>query len=134
MVNMLSIESRRLQSCMYTLYEIVHGLYYFPLDIVSLRPSFSQRSDRQFLLHQPFARTNAFHSSFVPHATNLWNTLLRGSSHPHSVLLKLMLCITYNYFTSKVTAPQDAHKRLVLQVAEWLTAGFKGGARHELTT
>ena len=33
--------------------------------------------------------------------------------------------------TSKVTAPQDAHKRLVLHVAEWLTAGFKGGARHE---
>ena len=36
-----------------------------------------------------------------------------------------------------ITAPQDAHKRLVLQVAEWLTAslsGFKGGARHELMT
>ena len=32
-----------------------------------------------------------------------------------------------------ITAPQDAHKKLVLQVAEWLTAGFKGGARHELT-
>ena len=35
---------------------------------------------------------------------------------------------------SKVTTPQNAHKRLVLQAAEWLTAGFKGGARHELTT
>ena len=36
-----------------------------------------------------------------------------------------------------LTTPQDAHKRLVLQVAEWLTAslsGFKGGVRHELTT
>ena len=75
MVNIPSIESRRLQSCMCILYKIVHGLCYFPPDIISQRPSFSQRSDRQFLLHQPFACTNAFHSSFVPHATNLWNTL-----------------------------------------------------------
>ena len=35
---------------------------------------------------------------------------------------------------TSITAPQDAHKRLVLQVAQWLTAGFKEGTRHELTT
>ena len=75
MVNVPSNQSRRLQSSTCTLYKIVHRLCYFPPNIVSLRPSFSQRSDRQFLLHQPFARTNAFHSSFVPHATNIWNTL-----------------------------------------------------------
>ena len=32
-----------------------------------------------------------------------------------------------------ITAPQDPHK-LVLQVAEWLTASLSGLARHELTT
>ena len=41
----------------------------------------------------------------------------------------------YLYFIySSITTPKDAHKRLVLQVAEWLTAVFKGGARHELST
>jgi len=71
-LNAPSLESRRLQSSMY---KFVHGLCYFPPDIVSLRPSFCQRTDRQFLLHQSFACTNAFNSSFVPNATNLWNTL-----------------------------------------------------------
>ena len=40
-------------------------------------------------------------------------------------------------FLCALAAPQDAHKKLVLQVAEWLTAslsGFKRAARHELTT
>ena len=32
-----------------------------------------------------------------------------------------------------ITAPQDAHKRLVLQNVEWLTALLSGLARHELT-
>ena len=41
MVNISSIESRRLQFCMCILYKIVHGLCYFLPDIVSLRPSFS---------------------------------------------------------------------------------------------
>ena len=75
LVNIPSLESRRLQSCMCTLYKIVHGLCYFPPDIVSQRPSVSQRTDRQFLLYQPFARTNAYHNSFVPYSTNIWNTL-----------------------------------------------------------
>ena len=96
MVNIPCIESRRLQSSMCTLYKIVHGLCYFPPDIVSLKPSLSQQSDRLFLLHQPFARTNGFYSSVVPHATNIGIHSLRGSLHPHLVHLKPMLCITYN--------------------------------------
>jgi len=39
MANVPSLESRRLQSSMCTLYKIVHGLCYFPPDIVSLKPS-----------------------------------------------------------------------------------------------
>ena len=49
------------------------------------------------------------------------------------------IIIIYAYRTSlfsvirSITAPQDAHK-LVLEVAEWLTASLSGLARHELTT
>ena len=83
---------------MCTLCKIVHGLCYFPLDIVSQRPSVSQRTDRQFLLYQPFARTNTF-TVHLYHILQTYGThSLRGSSHPHSLLLKLMLCITYKYF------------------------------------
>jgi len=51
MANVPSLESGRLQSSMCTLYKIVHGLCYFPPDIVSLRPSFCQRTDRQFSIN-----------------------------------------------------------------------------------
>ena len=37
----------------------------------------------------------------------------------------------YSLTVSSITAPQDAHK-LVLQVAEWLTASLSGLARHDL--
>ena len=43
------------------------------------------------------------------------------------------------FFISSITAPQDAHRRLVLQVTEWLTASLyqcsrKVSDNHELTT
>ena len=37
------------------------------------------------------------------------------------------------HMTKLLTPPQDAHK-LVLEVAEWLTASLSGLVRHELTT
>ena len=37
----------------------------------------------------------------------------------------------YSLTVSSITAPQDVHK-LVLQVAEWLTASLSGLARHDL--
>jgi len=51
----------------------------------------------------------------------------------------LVYSVNYNYLVCflSITASQDAHNRLVLQVAEWLTAllsGFKGRTRRELTT
>ena len=73
MVNIPSIESRMLQSSMCTLYKIIHVLLFSRHCLTETQ--FSKRSDREFLLHQPFAGTKAFHSSFVPHATNIWNTL-----------------------------------------------------------
>ena len=45
-------------SCM--LYKIVHNLCYFPSNIITPRPNVSKRTDRQLLLYQPFARTNAY--------------------------------------------------------------------------
>ena len=38
----------------------------------------------------------------------------------------------YSFFSS-ITTPQDAHKRLVLQIVEQLTDLLSGLARHELT-
>ena len=43
---------------------------YFPSNIITPRPNVSKRTDRQLLLHQPFARTNAFMYSFVPRTVN----------------------------------------------------------------
>ena len=87
MVSIPSIESRRLQSSMCTLYKIVHGLCYFPPDIVSLRPSLSQCSDRQFfstnpLLAQMSSTVHLYHmlQTFGTHS-------LKGLSHPRLVLL-----------------------------------------------
>ena len=50
--------------------------------------------------------------------------------------LHLYHCIYFIQTSPSITAPQDAHKRLVLEVAEGLNASpseFKGGARRELT-
>ena len=47
---------------------------------------------------------------------------------PHDNLMKRTLTGgSYNltlYLATSITAPQDAHKRLVMQVAEWLTASL----------
>ena len=74
-VNVSSLESRRLLTTLCTMYKIVHGLIYFP-DVIQQRPNSCQRTNRQLLLHQPFARTNAFLNSFIPRATHVWNSLL----------------------------------------------------------
>ena len=53
---------------------------------------------------------------------------------PH--ILVVVVVVSCSSITC-ITTPQDAHKRLVLQVAEWLTASlseFKGGVRHEMAT
>ena len=59
---------------MHTL-QIVHNLSYFLQEIVVPRPNFSQRSSNQYILQQPFARTNAFLHSLVPRTVNAWNSL-----------------------------------------------------------
>ena len=75
MVSLPSLEIRRLQASLCTLYKIVYSLCFFPPDIIIPRPNYSQRLDRQLLLYQPFAHTNAFLYSFVPYSANVWNSL-----------------------------------------------------------
>ena len=95
---------------------------YFPPNIVSLRPSFCPRTDRQFRLHQPFARTNAFHSSFVPNATNLWNTLSeRLVTSPFSVSKANVLHI-YNYFMYSLTILDTNHVQSYTMCTYWIVA------------
>ena len=66
-----------------TLYKIVQKLIYFPVDILRLRSNLSASVP---LLHQPFARTNSFFSSFVLSSVSLWNNL-----PPHKALTERLL-------------------------------------------
>ena len=52
----------------------VHGQCDFP-SIFQETTSYCERRARSHLLHQPFARTNAFFYSFVPSGTTAWNHL-----------------------------------------------------------
>ncbi len=61
-------------------------------DIVSQWSSFCQPTNRQYLLHQPFARTNAFHNSLVPRTVNIWNSSLRHLWCPPSTFSDRTLC------------------------------------------
>ncbi len=62
-----SLETRRLQSTLCTLYKIVHGLCFFLLQ--TSRPNNCLRTNNLYSLQQPFAHTNAFfiHSFHMPY-------------------------------------------------------------------
>ena len=70
-----SLQSRRVQSSLCTLFKIVHGLCYCPPNFVTPRHNYSERTNRQLLLQQPYARTNNYLFSFVPHTVQAWNKL-----------------------------------------------------------
>ena len=61
-----SLANRRLYSCLCCVYKIINNLCFFPSDILS---PLDRRmcNTRAILLHQPFARTNSYLHSFVPH-------------------------------------------------------------------
>ena len=71
----IALEPRRAQASLCMLLKIVHGLCFFPSNIIITRPNLSQRTNRQLLLQQPFAVTNAYLHSFVPHTVHAWNLL-----------------------------------------------------------
>ena len=59
-----------------TLYNIIHGHFYYPPDIFVHKVS-RRHADSSHLLHQPRAYTNSFHSSFVLDSIRMWNNLPR---------------------------------------------------------
>ena len=77
-----------------------------------------------------------FHSWGAMPLTNINSDLMCNASSGLCINLHYLF-MRVLYFASwgvmSITAPQDAHK-LVLQVAEWLTASLSGLARYELTT
>ena len=73
-----SLQNRRLYLKLCTLYKIIHGYFYFPPNIFV--PQVSKYNSTLPLLHQPFAHTNTFKSSFVLSSVSIWNHL------PHEAL------------------------------------------------
>ena len=74
MVDLPTLQSRRLHLKLHHVFRIVHGLCDFPSTFHETS-SYCERRARSHLLHQPFARTNAFLYSFVPSGAAAWNQL-----------------------------------------------------------
>ena len=74
MVDLPTLQSRRLHLKLHHVFRIVHGLCDFP-STFHKTASYCERRARSHLLHQPFARTNAFLYSFVPSGAAAWNQL-----------------------------------------------------------
>ena len=74
MLNLPTLENRRLYLKLCHLFKVIHGLCYFPPDVITPRSNPSHFS-RDYTLQQPFARTNSFYSSFIPDSIRKWNQL-----------------------------------------------------------
>ena len=74
MTNLPSLANIRLYLKLCSLYKIVYDLSYFPPDIVVPKVTRTYTST-PFTLYQPFAHTNCFLNSFIPHSVSHWNTL-----------------------------------------------------------
>jgi hypothetical protein len=70
-----TLEQRRTHLKLGLLLKIIHGMCYFPSGILTFRDNLHCRSLNPKALIQPFAHTNTFYYSFVPHSTSLWNSL-----------------------------------------------------------
>ena len=66
-----TLQSRRLEHKLSTMFKIVHNLIVYPPSIFV--PRQSRTGSNAYL--QPFARTNSFLHSFVPSTISLWNSL-----------------------------------------------------------
>ena len=76
LVNLPTLQHRRLQLNLCQLYKIIHGLSYFPDNIFIPRQNYySCRSSNNMAFVRPFAHTNAFLYSYVPHTIKSWNSL-----------------------------------------------------------
>ena len=93
LTDIIALEPRRAQASLC----IVHGLCFFPPNVITTRPNHSQRTNRQLLLQQPFAGTNAYLHSFVPHTVHAWNLLPESIVNlPLQILRVTLLTIVLN--------------------------------------
>ena len=74
MFSLPSLKTRRLHLKLCHLFKIVHGLCYFPPDIVAPDTNYTH-FPRLFFLQQLFCWTNYFYHSFIPDTIRIWNTL-----------------------------------------------------------
>ena len=86
--NLPSLERRRIEQRLCHLFKIVHNLVYFPSNVIVHReePLYNFHSFHNSCLYQPYARTNSFYDSFVPHTISPWNKL------PEDIVLSSTLC------------------------------------------
>ena len=83
MAHLPTLKNRRLYLKLCYLYKIIHGFFYFTPDVFK---SPSCMNDLNLpLLHQPFAHTNSYKSSFVPSTIAVWNYLPHQALQAHSV-------------------------------------------------
>ena len=79
LIDIPTLERRRLELKLGHLFKIVHNLCFFPQGVFELReqtPLLSiTRSAHSLSLVQPFARTNSYLYSFVPNTVSHWNSL-----------------------------------------------------------
>ena len=77
LLNLQSLQERRSHARLGLLYKILYKLSYFPEGTLKVRDNIlpSRSGSHQLELQVPFARTNSYFYSFVPHTTSLWNSL-----------------------------------------------------------
>ena len=69
-----TLAQRRLYLSLCFMYRIIHGLMYFPTNII-VPSSTSSHYTRSYSLYQPFARTDSYLHSFLPNTLSQWNIL-----------------------------------------------------------
>ena len=84
MASIPSLRDRRTLLKLMTLYKVVHGEFYFHPNVINHSHDVSHHHGHVHL-HQQFARTNAFRSSFIPSAVAVWNNLPSEALHSSSV-------------------------------------------------
>ena len=76
LLNLQSLLERCIHGRLGLLYRIVYKLFFFPEGTFKLRGnSIPNRTSHQLELSVPFAHTNCYYYSFVPHTTSMWNSL-----------------------------------------------------------
>ena len=75
LVDLPTLECRRLETRLCLLYNIIYKLYCFNQSTFTLSTSLSHHAPHNLVLNRPFARTNSYFYSFVPQSIFYWNAL-----------------------------------------------------------